>query len=222
MDSAAREGVIRFRYDLRPATAPFDAGTLAILNAWRRILRGAGVLGQTPGRYGGYGFGNVSAKDGADGPAFLITGTQSGGLEWLPPSAFARVAHVDFERFHATAEGSSAPSSEALTHAAIYAADATVRWVFHGHSPSIFAAAADLGLATVPADVPYGTPRMASAVTTLMGRHAQRPLLFVSLGHEDGVFACGADAGTVGALLIATLARALARPDARHPACSPR
>ena len=211
---APTEGVIRFRYALRPPATPFASRPLSALNAWRRILRGTGLLGQTRDRYAGYGFGNVSAREGPGDASFLITGTQTGALESLPAQAFARVVSVDLERFAATAEGTSAPSSEALTHAAIYRADPSVRWVFHGHSPDIFAAAEALTLPTVAADVEYGTPQMAAAVATLMERHhATRPLVFVSLGHEDGVFACGDDADAVGSLLVATLARAFAAGD---------
>jgi len=37
------------------------------------------------------------------------------------------------------------------------------------------------------------------------------PLVFVTLGHEDGVFACGGNAEATGGALVAALARALAR-----------
>ena len=204
------EGVIRFRYSLRPPAAPFDGETLAVLNAWRRILRGVGLLGQTPTRYDGYGFGNVSAREGGANGAFLITGTQTGALDALQPTAFTRVVGVDLAGFAAEAEGVTAPSSEALTHASIYRADASIRWVFHGHSPDIFAAVQALALPTIAAAVEYGTSEMAGAVAALLAQHPARPLVFVSLGHEDGVFACGADADAVGAGLITTLARALA------------
>ena len=208
--AAPAEGVIRFRYSLCPPTAPFDAGVLRVLNAWRAILRGTGLLGQTPERYDGYGFGNVSARERPAGADFLITGTQSGAEAALQPTQFARVIDVDLEGFAAQAEGVIAPSSEALTHASIYRADERIRWVFHGHSPDIFAAAQALALPTIAATVEYGTAEMAAAVATLLAQYSHRPLAFVSLGHEDGVFACGTDADTVGALLITTLARALA------------
>ena len=50
---------------------------------------------------------------------------------------------------------------------------------------------------------------MADAVAALLEENQSRPLVFVSLGHEDGVFACGATARDTGSLLVTTLARAL-------------
>ena len=88
--------------------------------------------------------------------------------------------------------------------------------MFHGHSPDIFAAVQALALPTIAATVEYGTTEMAAAVAALLAHHPARPLIFVSLGHEDGVFACGADADAVGTGLITTLARALASGDAHR------
>jgi hypothetical protein len=68
-----------------------------------------------------------------------------------------------------------------------------------------------LGLPTTAADVPYGSPAMAAAVTELMQRHGERPLVFATLGHTDGIFACGGDAASVGTAMINTLAQSLAR-----------
>ena len=52
---------------------------------------------------------------------------------------------------------------------------------------------------------------MADAVAALLRTHRRRPLVFVTLGHEDGVFACGGSAEATGGALVAALARALER-----------
>ena len=209
--NAAAEGVVRFKYRLAPARAPFDARLLGQLNAWRCILRRTGLIGATPDRYGGFGFGNVSARERGGGDAFVITASQTGRFAALAPEQFVRVVACDVERFEALAEGVAPPSSEALTHAALYRAAPTARWVFHGHSPDIFRAALALGLPTTPATVEYGTADMARCVAELFARERRSPLVFASLGHEDGVFACGTSADAAGSALVATLARALAR-----------
>lgn len=55
------EGVIRFGLEFT-AAAPVSIPCLGELNAWRRILWQLGLIGQDPGRYGGYGFGNISRR----------------------------------------------------------------------------------------------------------------------------------------------------------------
>ena len=68
-----------------------------------------------------------------------------------------------------------------------------------------------MGLAAIGADVGYGSTQMAEAVSALLRTHRTRPLVFVTLGHEDGVFACGGSAEATGGALVAALARALER-----------
>jgi len=106
--------------------------------------------------------------------------------------------------------GSEPPSSETLTHAMIYAADPRIGWVFHGHSPEIWQRAEALALPCTPVAVPYGSQEMVRAVAELLATHQSRPLLFATLGHTDGVFACGPTARDTGGLLVSYLARALA------------
>ena len=82
-------------------------------------------------------------------------------------------------------------------------------WVFHVHSPEIWRRAAALELPATGADVAYGSPAMAGAVARVLAANRERPLAFVTLGHEDGVFACGARAGETGTALVSLLARSL-------------
>ncbi len=65
-------------------------------------------------------------------------------------------------------------------------------------------------LPATPEDVAYGSPAMANAVGVLFKRHAARPMLFATLGHEDGIFACGYSADDTGAALVRALADASA------------
>ena len=61
-----REGVIKYRLEHRAGPLePRLYGDLACqLNAWRELLALTGLVGQDPQRYGGAGFGNVSARVG--------------------------------------------------------------------------------------------------------------------------------------------------------------
>jgi len=206
----AEEGAIRFAYGLAPLTgAALPDAQFAELRAWRRICKRLGLLGRDPRRYGGLGFGNLSVRDPADPTRFVITASQTGAARDLRAGDLVRINECNLARFWVDAQGRKPPSSETLTHAMVYAADPEVRWVFHVHSPDIWRETARLRLPCTAANVPYGTRAMADAVAGLMRVFATRPLVFTTLGHADGVFACGADAHSIGLALIGRLAEAL-------------
>ena len=196
------EGVIRFSYALQAPSASIPAALAQPLLAWRGALRRLGLIGQRPDRYGGFGYGNLSCRVPGGEGAFIITASQTSGALKAGLDDLVRINHCDLQRFHADAEGHRPPSSESLTHAMIYAADRSVDWVLHAHSPEIWRNAAALGLPTIAADVEYGTWSMAEAVAALLRSESRRPLLFVTLGHQDGVFACGDLAERSGRALI--------------------
>lgn len=202
------EGTIRFRYDLIPAGpgTRVPQGILNALNGWREIFRSLNLLGRAPGRYDGYGFGNLSVRN--PGGGFFVTASQTSGRARLDAAHVCLVTQWDLERFAVCAVGENPPSSEALTHAMMFEADAEASWVFHGHSPDIWHNALSLELPRVDATAPYGTAAMATAVRDLMRRNPRRPLVFTTDGHEDGVFAVGAS--DAGGALINVLAEALA------------
>ena len=102
------------------------------------------------------------------------------------------------------------PSSESLTHGAVYALDATIACVLHVHSPDIWQARGALGLPCTAADVPYGTPAMAAAVAALYANTGLRcGRVFAMDGLEDGVVAFGEDPAHAGQALLNVLAESL-------------
>ncbi len=238
---AQSEGVIQFSFCLAPPSAEPLVDLAQPLLAWRTVLRRLQLIGQAGARYGGLGYGNVSRRLPGAAGGFLITASQTAGIADAGVEHLVWVRRWDLGRFHAEAEGALPPSSESLTHAMLYASDAQVNWVFHGHCPDIWQSAAAAGLPAIDADVGYGSPRMAAAVSALLRAHSVNagdagdglpsesacatvdsspfgsrhpplgPLVFVTLGHEDGVFACGGSAEATGGALAAALAKALAR-----------
>ena len=204
------EGTIRFAYALSDPAGPVaDPMLLDTLQAWRTVLRRLGLLGQERGRYGGFAFGNLSARDPDRPEQIIITASQTSGNSGLEDADLVRLTHCNPERFWVEAEGHQPPSSESVTHAMVYRADRAVNWVFHVHSPDIWRRAEALALPSTSADVAYGSPAMADAVAAVLARHPERPMGFVTLGHEDGVFACGASAADAGTTLVRLLAGAL-------------
>ncbi|MCI0505055.1 MAG: class II aldolase/adducin family protein [Gammaproteobacteria bacterium] len=204
-----KEGVIKYQLDYTQGP-PVAIGTIREINAWRRIFFLLGIIGQEPSRYGGYGFGNVSCRLKPDGDAFLISGTQTAHLPEPGPEHYAIVTACDPLRNHIAAQGPVKPSSEALTHGALYRADQSIAYVFHVHSPDIWRQASRLALPATARNVSYGTPEMASEIERLLtDADARQKQIIVMGGHEDGVIAFGASAEKTGQTLVRYFSLAL-------------
>jgi hypothetical protein len=208
-----QEGVIRFRFEHRREELPEALAPLAAtLAGWRRALVELGVVGQDAGRYGGYGFGNLSARVGRR--SFLVTGSQTGHLADLDLAGFALVESWDAAGHRLASRGLVAPSSESLTHAALYDASPRIGAVFHVHAPALWARRGAAGLPATAPGVEQGTPQMAAEVARLAGRGRRRRGgergaapggLLAMGGHQDGILAYGADADAAGRALLAAL-----------------
>ena len=124
-----QEGVIKFQVEhQQQPLVPRRVGELACkLIAWREILSLTGLVGQDPTRYEGAGYGNVSARIGPPSAgrgrrAFLITGTQTSGRRCLGLADFAVVERYDYYENRVWSCGATRPSSESMTHGAVYEA----------------------------------------------------------------------------------------------------
>jgi len=220
------EGVTKFTavHAERPLRAA-EGERAARLAAWRTLLARLGLVGIDSERYGGAGYGNVSARvgpfpGGRGGRAFLVSGTQTGGRPCVTSTDFCVVRRYDIAANRVESEGPLRPSSESMTHGAVYDLGAHIRWVFHGHCPDLWRRARALRLPTTAPDVDYGTPEMAREVARLA---RETPLLesrvFAMGGHEDGVVAFGRSADEAGAALLSTLAAAWELAFADGPLC---
>jgi hypothetical protein len=195
-----QEGVIK--YDLR-----FRQSELALkhdfsdLSRWHHRFKQAGILGRDPERYEGLGFGNISER--IEEKGFLISGTQTGHLAELAPSNYALVTKAETSKNRIEAKGLVKPSSEALTHAAVYALASDIHYVFHVHSPDIWSRRAALCLPQTGAEIPYGTPEMANEMKRLyqQGLFKNQKVLAM-VGHEDGIIGFGAIADEVGVAIM--------------------
>ncbi len=205
--NADTEGVIKYALDFQTGPAPSQQ-SIALLDAWRTVLHDLALVGQTANRYDGYGFGNVSARQGT---GFAISGTQTGKPRILGADGYSLVTQVEISANAVTAQGAVKPSSESLTHGAVYALCENIGAVFHAHAPDIWSAAMDgrLAIPATAANVPYGTPQMAEAVAQMYREQSWKDLgLFVMAGHEDGVVAFGPTCESAGAMLVSALAQA--------------
>lgn len=175
MCAAPGEGVIRFdvRHEQRPLEERVLGATARVLSAWRELLAGIGVIGRDPGRYEGLGYGNVSARVGPFGDVargrrrFLVSGSQTGGLAHLTLREYALVESWDLEENRVSSAGLVAPSSESLTHAALYDVSPAIRVVLHAHAPDLWRHARALGLPVSRPEAANGTTAMALEVQRL-------------------------------------------------------
>ncbi|HEU5171141.1 MAG TPA: class II aldolase/adducin family protein, partial [Gemmatimonadales bacterium] len=175
MVGPSAEGVTRFQVDheTRMLEQRVYGETAAVLAAWREVLARLGLIGRDPSRYQGAGYGNVSARVSPFGDVgrgqrrFLVTGTGTGGRPRVTLEDFSLVERYDLARNHVRSMGPIAPSSESLTHGAIYDIAPAARVVLHAHAPEIWRHARALGLPITRAEALNGTPGMALEVQRL-------------------------------------------------------
>jgi L-ribulose-5-phosphate 4-epimerase len=182
----------------RVAAGITSFGGLVELNAHRRKLLQLGLLGVDPN---GIGFGNLSVRDGAT-DNFYITGSATGGLSEMTLTDCAKVVAYDFERNWVRYEGSVTPSSESLTHAAIYKSDARAGAVIHCHDSRLWASLLNQAPGSSrPAE--YGTPELAHETMQLLkNTDVQRRKIVVMAGHEGGILTFGKDLEDAFAVLM--------------------
>jgi L-ribulose-5-phosphate 4-epimerase len=171
-------------------------GGLAQLNECRRKLLRLHLIGVDPH---GIGFGNLSVRDDAT-DHFYITGSATGGIHELTVANCAKVVACDFERNRVRYEGSATPSSESLTHAAIYRSNAGLGAVIHCHDSKLWATVLNQAPTTSKV-AEYGTPELAYEIMQLFSG-TQVPEIIVMAGHEGGILSFGKDLEKAFAVLM--------------------
>ena len=198
---AETEGVIKYQLEFTRTTPPvIDLGEV---NSWRSILHGLELIGQHPGRYQGYGYGNISCR-GPDHPArFIISASQTGGIARLANRHYSLIEGWDIKHNRVSASGELPPSSEALTHAMIYDTLPDCRCVMHVHNPRLWHYGLRQGLPQTADSTEYGTLEMALEVRQLLSDPTTLKcgLLFMA-GHEDGLLSFGDSIDQAGSRMV--------------------
>jgi len=180
------EGVTKYECIFREAEAP-PYHTVERLVVVRNELFRRGWIGVYPD---GIGFGNVSARS-LGHADFYITGTQTGHKARLNEQDICRVTDYDIARNRVVCEGKVAASSEAMTHAAVYALDDAICAVIHVHYRALWQAGMG-NLPTTASAVAYGTPAMAAEMARLYrASDLPKTRVLIMAGHEEGVIAFG-------------------------------
>jgi L-ribulose-5-phosphate 4-epimerase len=188
---------VKFTYERAVSELTPFAG-VGELNACRQRLLELRLIGVDSS---GISFGNISMRDRVTNN-FHITGSGTGGIRELMPADCAKVVAYDFGRNWLRYEGSTIPSSESLTHAAIYEADASAAAVIHCHDSKLLAALLNQAPTTSNA-VAYGTPEMAYETMRLFRvTDVQTRKILVMAGHEGGIVTFGRNLEEAFAVLV--------------------
>ena len=182
------EGYVKYDCDWSQGPPP-DAALVDELNRWRAPLYAAGIIGHDSRH--DVGFGNMSIRVPGD-IGFIISGTQTGHVKTTTRAHYTLVTDVEIGRNRVRCTGPVAASSEAMTHAALYALDDAVGAVVHVHSAALWNRYLDR-LPTTNRDVAYGTPQMAKEFARLWRDTEFRDDgVAVMAGHDDGLLSIGA------------------------------
>lgn len=201
------EGAIKYKLSFEKAGL-VDRELIVELNAWRNIMYQLKLVGQDNDRYEGYCFGNMSRRL-QDVEQFVITASQTGYFAELDSSHYTIVTAFDTSCNQIFAKGKMEPSSEALSHAAVYQVLPDVHFVYHAHSPAIWRKAKKLHIPTTSPEAPYGTVELAAEISYLCREEKTRQCRIVSMGgHEDGIIVFGKTAAEAGTALVSYLAAA--------------
>jgi len=192
------EGIIKFTYDnrLRSPVLPPDylEGLAEEVEKVRVPLRVFDLLGEDKG---GVGFGNLSVR--LKGKCFIITTSGTSGREFLAPDCFSLIDGYSFEENTVSSVGLLPPSSESLTHAALYDLEmphptrSQIDAVVHIHSISMWERYIDK-LPTTRRSVEYGTPEMALEIQKVVKEWWKLLMVIpviVMAGHEGGLLSFG-------------------------------
>lgn len=198
------DGVIKYDRSNFTYSGPIESVEYFALESWRKKLYNLNLIGEYPDAQ--VGFGNLSEMKSystlhqSTVPQFIITGTQTGKYADLDGQHYTRVLDYDIDHLKIKMMGPIEASSEALTHAAIYAHNRRIRAIFHIHSNIIWNGMINDNADFTSESIPYGTVEMARATETCVGKKDFG--FFCMRGHEDGVIAFGRTLDETGQLIL--------------------
>jgi len=178
------DGVIKYSIEHQTARTALFSG-YEQLEALRTRLFTLGLIGEK----NGIGYGNLSMRDNSS-ESFFITATQTGRMPILSREYYTYISAYDFSTFKVISQGTHKPSSEALSHAMIYAIDKRISTVIHVHSLALWKFMINNKHLATTAE--YGTAQMVEEIAGLYTN--LDPMMhnaFVMKGHEEGIITFG-------------------------------
>lgn len=186
MSMVEKEGVVKYSLDFTLKEISYEK-EYQVLEECRERLYALGLIGAY---CDGIGYGNISQRI-DDTDKFLITATQTGDLNSLTSKEYSLVENIDFRSFKTTAIGMSRPSSECITHGAIYSLDKEINAVIHIHNEKLWNFMLENNLLSTN-DTLYGTPEMVKDVIEIYKDiDVLSNNVFVMKGHFEGIVSFG-------------------------------
>lgn len=179
------DGYVKYTAEHKMAPA-MDVPYWTQLNDARTHLYRLSLVGSLPN---GVGYGNVSIRFLKN--EFFITGTATGALPVLSPDEYCLIESFDLKQNHVVSRGPIQPSSESMTHGAVYQSCPGANCIIHIHSRAIFDGMVRDHYSSTPEDAAYGTPEIAAAIVNCVNELNKDEGCIVMLGHDEGVIAYG-------------------------------
>lgn len=194
--------IIKFKAIHKGYTLISDKEFLNI-NKWRQRLFNLEQIGEyKEGEFKGIGYGNISIRA---QESFVISGSKTGGIERPLKKDYARVVDYNINNNSVDYQGETKPSSEAMTHAAIYESNPSINAVIHIHNLKLFNKILNK-VPTTREDVAYGTPEMAKEIIRLFEEtDVNQQKILVMAGHKEGIITFGKDLEEAGNVLLNNL-----------------
>ncbi len=175
------EGIIKFSAKKNKNTFKFSDPLYREINTSRDTLHKNKLIGEYKEHKVGYGNISLRLKD----DNFIISGSQTGKLSTLTPEQYVLIENYSFDTNSVDFSGSHNPSSETLTHAAIYSISKSINAVIHIHHNQLWHYLIDHNHPATSESVSYGTIEMVKEVRNLST--ANEHFSFAMKGHEDGI-----------------------------------
>jgi ribulose-5-phosphate 4-epimerase/fuculose-1-phosphate aldolase len=196
------EGVIKFTVKDRRPGPPIALEDYQDIEAIRSRLWQLKLIGHDS--QANVGYGNISRRRSLGG--FVISGTQTGHKAALDGADYVVVDACDFSHNSVSCTGPCLPSSESLSHAALYTRT-DVGGVIHVHCRVLWDELIQNGTLSTEEGIAYGSEALYQRFGELAGTGTGSdtagnqpadsapglPLVIVTKGHQDGVFVAGTD-----------------------------
>lgn len=180
----AEEGYIKFDFKFNK-TKSTEKSKIVDLNNYRQKLYNLKLIGAYPNKVG---YGNISMRDNKN---IIISGSKTGNYKKLNESHYSIVSKYDFHKNKIFCSGAIKPSSETLTHAAIYECDKKIGAVIHVHNLEMWKKYLNK-LPTTLKSIKYGTPEMAFEIQRLYHQtDFKEKQIAVLEGHKEGIISFG-------------------------------
>ena len=191
------EGYIKYSCEWENKYIQIPQETLLELNHWRDKLFDLGLIGMYSN---GIGYGNLSTRNHSD--TFYVSGSATGGKNTLKEEDYSIVNDWDIKTNTLQCAGRTKASSESLSHAASYEANAQIKAVIHIHSAALWAKYKGV-LPTSSDKAAYGTPEIAIEIKNLVRSSADKTTgIIIMGGHEEGILSYAESLQEAGELLL--------------------